>query len=299
MKTKQIEAFKVVMESGSMTAAADKLFVTQPAVTKLIAQLEHDIKMPLFERSKGRIEPTEDAKIFYQHVLRTFEALENLDQIAKDIKGLNRGRLIIAALPLLSTNWLPNQCTQFIEGKETVNLSLHSHSSTKIQDWIISGQADLGIGMIADSDRVNAELLAEVEAVCILPQGHPLSEKDTISPEDLNGETFILTGGVDGTRQRLEGLFKALNVSVNKRFEAIFSSTTCSFVAAGAGVSLVNAYSAAEFSHLNYEIRRFRPKISFQIFLLTARNRRMSRLAEEFAARLLESAKDDLNMTID
>lgn len=299
MKTKQIEAFKAVMECGSMTAAAEKLFVTQPAVTKLIAQLEYDIRFPLFDRVKSRLIPTDDAKIFYQHVLRTFEALENLSQVAEDIKGLNRGHLIVSTLPLLSTQWAPRQCALFAEGRDSVNIALHSKSSQRVQEWVISGQSDIGVSMIANDQRVNAELLAEIEAVCILPLGHRLAAKDCIEPKDLNGETFIMTGGVDGTREKIEGLFKALNVSVIIKYETVLSSSTCSLVASGAGAALVNIYSAKEFSHLGYEIRPFRPKIDFQIFLLTSRNRRNSRLAEAFINQLRFNANTELSLSID
>jgi DNA-binding transcriptional LysR family regulator len=294
IRTKRIEAFRAVMECGSVTAAAGELFVTQPAVTKLLAQLERDIGFALFVRSKGRLTPTPEAKIFYQHVRQTFDALDDLASIARDIKNLNRGSLVVAGLTLLSTAWLPQQCAAFLENREQVNLVLHTHSSARIQDWVISGQADVGVGMIADDARVSSELLAELEAVCILPRTHPLTAKKTITTEDFNGQSFIMTGGVDGTRKKIEGLFKAMDVKVNTRFETILASSTCSFVAAGAGVSLVNGFSAAEFAHLQYEIRAFRPKLCFQIHLLTPRTRPLSHLGQQFVEHLRCRAARDL-----
>jgi DNA-binding transcriptional LysR family regulator len=208
MKTKQIEAFKVVMECGSVTAAAGQLFVTQPAVTKHIAELERHVGFALFERTKGRFTPTAEAKVFYQNVRKTFDALDDLSDIAKDIKNLNRGHLLIGALPLLSTAWLPMQCAHFVKGKEIVNLTLRTPSSAKIQDWLISGQIDVGLCMIAGDARVNAEVLADLDAVCILPRAHRLAAKNVITPEDLHGEPFIMTGGIDGPSPQIEGLWK-------------------------------------------------------------------------------------------
>src|SRR5437667_428856 len=198
IKTKRIEAFRAVMECGSVTAAAGELFVTQPAVTKLLAQLQRDVGFALFERTKGRLTPTPEAKVFYQHVRQTFEALDDLSTIARDIKNLNRGQLVVGALPLLSTGWLPRQCSQFALGRDLVNVVLHTRSSGRIQDWVISGQVDIGVGMIADDARLNSEVLAELEAVCILPRAHRLGAKDVITPEDFRGESFVMTGGVDG-----------------------------------------------------------------------------------------------------
>lgn len=294
IKTKRIEAFKAVMECGSVTAAAGELFVTQPAVTKLLSQLERDVGFPLFERTKGRLIPTAEAKIFYQYVRQTFDSLNDLGSIARDIRTLNRGNLIIGALPLLSTSWLPRHCSQFVGGKDDIKITLNSHSSGRVQDWVMAGQADIGVGMIADDTRLNSEVLAELEAVCIFPRGHALAAKSVVGPEDFSGESFIMTGGVDGTRQKIEGLFKALDVEVRTTFETIFSSATCGFVAAGAGVSLVNAFSAAEYSHLPYEIRPFRPRLCFQIHLLTARARPVSNLAKAFVEHLKRHAAMEL-----
>lgn len=297
MKTKQIEAFKVVMECGSVTGAADQLFLTQPAVTKHIAQLERAVGFALFERTKGRFVPTAEAKVFYHNVRETLAALGDLSVVAEDIKNLNRGHLVIGAVPLLSTGWLPRQCARFLEDKDVVNLTFHTPSSAKIQDWIASGQIDVGVCMTAGDARVNAEVLAELEAVCILPPGHRLTKKDVITPDDFTGQTFIMTAGVEGegSRQKIESLFRAHDVELHVKFETILASATCSFVAAGAGVSLINAFSAAEFAHLQYEIRPFEPKLCFPIFLLTPRNRPIARLADAFIEKLRVSAKRDLD----
>lgn len=297
IKTKRVEAFKTVMECGSVTAAARELFVTQPAVTKLLAQLQRDLGLVLFQRIKGRLTPTPEANILYQHVRQLFDALDEIGDVARDIKNLQRGNLVIGGLPLLSTSWLPLQCCEFIKPRGSVKLTLHSRSSGRIQDWVVSGQLDIGVGMIADSPLVNAELLANLEAVCILPPGHRLAERTVVTPTDFRGEKFIMTGGVDGTRQKIEGLLKALDVEVNSQLQVILSSATCSLVATGAGISLVNGFSAAEFAHLRYEIRPFRPKLCFQIYLLTPRNRAISQLARAFVEHLKMHAPQDLERT--
>jgi len=294
IKTKWIEAFRAVMECGSVTAAASELFVTQPAVTKLLAQLQRDVGFALFVRTKGRLRPTPEAQIFYRHVRRTFDALDDLSTIALEIKNLNRGQLVVGALPLLSTTWLPRQCWQFAQGRDLVNMVLHTRSSGRIQDRVINGEVEIGLGMIADDPRLSAEVLAQLEAVCILPKGHRLTAKDVITPEDFGGEFFVMTGGVDGARQRIEGLFKARDVEIRAGFETVLSSATCGFVAAGAGVSLVDAFSAAEFSHLPFEIRPFRPKLCFQIHLLTARSRPLSQLGAAFREHLRIHAAAEL-----
>jgi DNA-binding transcriptional LysR family regulator len=294
LKIRQIEAFKAVVESGSVTAASQRLSLTQPAVSKLIAYLERSVGMKLFERTRGRLKPTPEAEIFYQHVSQSFSILENLLFVAREIKSLKRGNITIVGLPLLCNAWLPQQSYKFAKDKEDVSVSIQTQSSTRILDWVGSGQVDIGLGMVCDDPRVRAELLASLEAVCVLPRGHALSKKKVINPQDFDGQSFVQTGGLDGTRDKIAALFKTFDIHAKMRFDTIVGSATCNFVAAGAGVSLVNAVSAWEFQHMGYEIRRFRPELKFKIYLLTTQHKPLSALTSAFCEQMKRDAKVEL-----
>jgi DNA-binding transcriptional LysR family regulator len=295
LKIRQVEAFKAVVETGSVTAASHKLSLTQPAVSKLIAQLERSVGMALFERTRGRLRPTAEAQIFYEHVSQSFAILENLLLAAKEIRSLKRGKLTVVCFPMLCNTWLPQQCVEFAKGKPDLSFSLQTQSSTRVLEWVASGQADIGIGMLGDDPRVKSDLLASVEAVCVLPRGHELARKSIIKPEDFDGQSFVQTGGMDGTRDKIAAMFKTFDIRTRTRFDTIVGSATCSFVAAGAGVSLVNAVSAWEFQHTGYEIRRFRPELRFKIYLLTSQHKPLPALASAFCAQLKANARAQLD----
>ncbi|MBS0419915.1 MAG: LysR family transcriptional regulator [Proteobacteria bacterium] len=294
LKIRQIEAFKAVVETGSVTAASRKLSLTQPAVSKLIAHLEGRVGMTLFERSRGRVKPTPEAQIFYEHVSQTFSILESLLVVAREIKTLKRGKLTVVCLPLLCNTWLPRQCVQFAQDKPDVSFSVQSQSSTRILEWVASGQVDLGIGMVGDDARVKADLLASVEAVCVIPKEHALAKKRIIKPQDFDRQSFVQTGGMDGTRDKIAAMFRTFDIHPKLRFDTIIGSTTCNFVAANGGVSLVNAVSAWEFQHMGYEIRRFEPELRFKIYLLSARHKPLTGLGAAFAEQLKNSARSEL-----
>lgn len=296
LKIRQIEAFKAVVETGSVTAASRKLSLTQPAVSKLIAHLERSVGMTLFERTRGRLKPTAEAEIFYEHVSQTFSILENLLSAAREIKSLKRGKITAVCLPLLCNTWMPQQCVTFAKDRPDVNFSLQTQNSTRILEWVATGHVDLGLGMVCDDARVNAELLASIEAVCVLPPGHPLAKKEIIVPEDFDGQSFVLTGGLDGTREKIAALFKTFDIEPKIRFDTIVGAATCNFVAAGAGMSLVNAVSAWEFRHMGYEIRQFRPELRFKIYLLTARHKPVTALTTAFCDQLRKAAKTELEV---
>ncbi len=294
LKIRQIEAFKAVVETGSVTAASQKLSLTQPAVSKLIAHLERSLGMVLFERTRGRLKPTPDAQVFYEHVSQTFSILENLLHVAKEIKSLKRGKVTVVCLPLLCNSWLPRQCVIFAGDKPDVSFSIQPQASTRILEWVAAGQVDVGLGMMRDDPRVKCETLASIEAVCVLPRGHALASKQVISPGDFDGQSFVLTGGMDGTRDKIAALFKTFDIHPQMRFDTILGSATCSLVAAGAGVSLVNAVSAWEFQHMGYEIRRFRPELRFHIYLLSSLHKPLTGLTAAFSEQLKRNAKVEL-----
>jgi DNA-binding transcriptional LysR family regulator len=294
LKIRQIEAFKAVVETGSVTAASRRLSLTQPAVSKLIAHLERSVGMKLFERARGRVRPTPEAQVFYEHISHTFSILENLLVIAKEIKSLKRGTVTVVCLPLLCNTWLPQQCVAFAKDKPDVSFSIQTQSSTRILEWVASGQVDIGLGMVANDRRVKAETLASIEAVCVLPRGHGLAHKQVITPEDFNGQSFVQTGGMDGTREKIAALFKTFDIHAQMRFDTIVGSATCNMVAAGGGVSLVNAVSAWEFRHMGYEIRRFSPELRFKIYLLSSIHKPPGGLSLAFGEQLKRSAKAEL-----
>ena len=97
MNLRQCEVFRVVMEAGTVTAAADLLHVSQPAVSKILAQLERDLGFRAFLRVRRRLVPTPEAQALYDEVRRAFVSLDYLTRFARDLKGLRQGRLVLAA----------------------------------------------------------------------------------------------------------------------------------------------------------------------------------------------------------
>ena len=110
---RQLEAFRAVMEAGTVTVAAERLYITQPAVSRLIQDLESALALTLFERRRGRLAPTVEAQALYEEVERSFSGLDKIAQAAADIRSLSRGTLRIAAMPALALGFLPRTIKKF------------------------------------------------------------------------------------------------------------------------------------------------------------------------------------------
>ena len=98
MFVRQLEAFRATMMAGTVSGAATLLGVSQPAVSRLLARLEKEIKITLFDRSTGRLAPTREAQILYDQVERTFVSVDKIREIAADIGAARAGHLHIAAM---------------------------------------------------------------------------------------------------------------------------------------------------------------------------------------------------------
>ena len=117
------------MEVGSVTGAAERLHVTQPAVSKMLAQLERDLGFSAFARERRRLVPTPEAQILYQEVRRAFIGLDQLRRLAGDLRDMRQGRLVIAASYVASSWHLPGVVAAFLRAHPGLSVSMHALDS--------------------------------------------------------------------------------------------------------------------------------------------------------------------------
>ena len=114
LNPRQVEAFRAVMATGSMTSAATTMHVTQPAVSRLIRDLELDGEVPLFERRGNRMAPTAEAGRSIPEVERAFVGLSRISQFAEELRSRQAGSLRIAGMPALTCGFLPRHVGRFV-----------------------------------------------------------------------------------------------------------------------------------------------------------------------------------------
>lgn len=107
LKMRQVEAFRALIRRRTVTRAAQWLHVSQPAVSRLIADFETRVGFRLFDRQQGRLIPTPEARVLYEKVERCFAGLTRIASVAEQIRTLRRGSLRLAGSPALALEWLP------------------------------------------------------------------------------------------------------------------------------------------------------------------------------------------------
>lgn len=294
MNFKQIEAFRAVMLSGSMTAAAEALHTSQPNISRLIAQLERASGFRLFERNGGRLQPTDEGAALFGDVERAFIGLQSIEDAAHSIRQGGTGRLRIAAVPSLSLTLLPRVIQRFRQQHPGVAISLHTHDSPAVARWVGSQFCDVGLASYVGEQTpgVAPHVLCDVAGVCVFPRGHRLQALATVCPEDLKGEEFISLLHNDGSRTRVDRLFPETKGYRRMTLETPYAATICSLVGLGLGVSIVSPLVAEEYRHMGIETRPFAPQIRFTTYLLLPSDRPHSVLSQRFATLIGHMLRD-------
>lgn len=283
MNLRQLEAFRAVILGQTVTRAAEMLHISQPAATRLIGALEEDIGFALFERTKGRLQPTPEALVLYEEVQRSLLGVERIARTAREIGNLTRGSLHIACAPALGLSFLPRAISAFLKAHEQAQITLVVQSSREVVDLVVGQRCDLGFIVQPNTyPSPRSEKLLKSRLLCALPVGHRLQDKALIVPEDLEGEAFISYPQAIASRQHIDAIFAAHDVQRELRLETQLSIPMCMFVEQGAGVALVDAISALEYRGSGVLFRAFEPVIEMDFSMLIPTQTRLSKFHQGF-----------------
>jgi len=280
---RQLEAFNAVIAMGTTVKAAELLGISQPAISRLIKQLELQTKLLLFDRDGGRMYLTREGNAFHREVDRAFLSLRKLELIAHEIRAYENGQLRVGALPALGFSLMPEVVAEFVDRNPNTLIKMETTSSATIRDLVANGQFDMGF--VADEVDISGlvvERFAAPPVVCSMPKGHRLAEKSVITPQDLENEAFVSLSSVDRTRRRIDVLFEKLKISRRIVLETHFALSVCQVVAKGVGVGLINPYSLSSVGADALVARAFSPRIHFNTMMVYPPDRALNMPTQAF-----------------
>lgn len=267
---RQVEAFQAVMLLGSMTRAAEYLDISQPAVSRLMADLQASVGFTLFRRTRHGMVATVDAERFHREVRRLFSGLEELERKAAAIRDLNIGELKICTISLYGNGILPGLIAKFLKQNPGLNVTLEIDTHDRLIDWLTTHRSEIGlVSLPAFSGNLVVHRLAAQPAVCVMAAGHPLTEKPVIYPSDLQGVPFISFPRDSATRYQIDTLFERERVEREMRVEAGSHEAVCHLVAANVGVAIISPFSPHLRASPALVSRPFHPALVREIGLLS------------------------------
>jgi DNA-binding transcriptional LysR family regulator len=294
IRFRQIEAFRCLMSCGTTVAAARRMHITQPAVSRLIADLEDDLGFRLFNRAKGRLEPTTAAIRFQRAVEENFLGLERLRQVAETIRNEENEGLAIACMPVLSTSLLPQILKEFFKLRPEVPVRIdtvgNAEVTVKLQDLKVDVAISLAFPAIAG---IEVEPLLEADVLCALPADHPLAERDYITPQDLAEETII--GWLPNyplSQNQEQKYFGHAGVSPRYNIRTHASHTRYAMVANGFGVSIVEPFASELWATQGVVTRPFQTPAKHEYVLAYPSSGSRSAILQDFRLATLRVVND-------
>lgn len=294
---RHIEVFRALMTTGSVTAAAQALFTSQPTVSRELARMEQLTGLPLFERVRGRLRATTQALALFDEVQRSHIGLERIRQTAAQLKLHGQGLVSVLCLPVFSQTLLPGACARLIEQHPGVSLHITPQESPFLEQMLASQTHDLGL---TEHDRAppgtRQTPLLQADEVAVLPEGHALAHKRQLKLTDFADQPFVSLAAADPYRQQLDALFAQQGVAPTRQIETPSAASVCAMVAQGLGLSIVNPLTAMDYVGRGLVIRRLSPSIPFRASLVRPLHRPGNWVVDALELALQTQAKEHLRL---
>lgn len=240
-----LEILCTVIETGSFTAAAAALDLSQPAVSQQIAKLEDSLGLTLFVREHGRTRPTETALMLYEEATQAFDGLDRVINLARDIRSLDRGMIRVAAPHSVGSTYLPRALRRLVDGRPNLRILVQLGTYERIVGLVAAREVDIGIGKSPVlSDGVESIPIHDCPLVGVVATDHPLASGGVLGIPDLAREPLIMIGRGRPWRDQIDARFRDAGVAARVVVETQTVGSACGFAAEGFGLAIVPEWLA-------------------------------------------------------
>ncbi|MEG3111935.1 LysR family transcriptional regulator [Pantoea sp. T14] len=285
---KQLEAFAAVISTGSVTAAAKALNRSQPAVTRLIKELEQSLGYLLFIRNGPRIHPSEEALQLHQYVQKALQSLQQIRLRAEEIGHQQHRPLSIAATPALAAGLLPQAlATLDLQNK----VQIISESAEQTAHAVITGEADIGLcSLPLEHHAMDLHWIGQSRCVVALRHDDPLAKEPQLTLTCLAGRRLIAPLNPLRLRGRFEKALKKLKVAPHEMIETNSSANILACVRAGLGVAILEPVTAWGIPLEGVTIVPLEEDIPYFFGVITQQNRQLPVAAQALIGALEDAA---------
>jgi DNA-binding transcriptional LysR family regulator len=287
LNLRQIEVFRAIMLTGSISGAAKLLHVSQPAVSRLISYAEQRLGLSLFERIKGRLYPTPEARRLFTEVNVVYQGVQRVNEVAEDLIENRIGHLRIACSPNLGQSLIPRAIALFYERFPDVRIILHTLLPNILLQAVLTQQVDVGIAFMQETHpNVQIRTIHENRIVAALPVGHPLAQRETLHVRDLVDQPFIGYGSDIPFGQLVRKMFVDADCTLRIKTEVQQAHVACALVQAGVGIALIDELTIGGPAWSNMVVRPVEPAVAAPVSVIHAVLEPLSRTAQAFIATL-------------
>ena len=288
LNLRHIEVFRAVMTTGSISGASQLLFVSQPAISRLLSRTEQGVEFPLFERIKGRLYATPEAKKLFHEVELVYQAVQRVNELATELSKNRYGILNIVSSPSVGQMLVPEALALFRSSHPDVKLTFHCLGHAYLKERVLSRQADLGI-VITPMEHPNLDVtpLCLTRLVCVVPYNHELTRRATLTLADLRPYPLISYEKETPFGVMVRKLYQDHGETLTAAIEVGSPQNAASLVHMGAGVALIDEFSVRSWwSNTQLVVRPVALAPVFQANLVHLRFEPLSQLTHAFITQL-------------
>lgn len=286
----RLRVYQAIMMDGGISRAAERLHMTQPAVSRQLALLEEILGFRLFDRrSGGPMYPTRNGLQFYRALESALNRIEELPNIADDIASRSREWLRIAATPpLLNSQVMIGGLERFTALNPDTRLLLEPRNRLEIEEWVVNRHVDMGLALLpVENPMVRPVPLFHERVVVVIGEDHRLAGRNIVRSEDLAGERLILPT-FQPLRNFIDPALKSAGISPDIVIETA-ALTCCRFASEGLGVAICDPFSPTVFNGRNLRTIPWEPEISLTYGAIFTHDSGQRPLAEAFMDSLRDS----------
>lgn len=287
MELRQLEAFAAVMSTGSVTAAGRLLGRSQPAISRLLQELEAEIGYALFARSGPRVTPTEQGFLLYDDVERALSSLRQIRDRAEEIARGQAQPLLLAATSALAAGLVPDALKRIEAQAGNTRVQLRSASPERVVHAVLSGAAQLGATSLPLEHRgLTVHWIGQAPCVVALPENDPAARHDVVPVAELAGRRVITMANPYRLRRRLDAALghAAGAIETNSSVNALAA------VRAGLGVSVLEPITAYGAPMAGVAIRSIDLDIPFFFGVITSQSQPLTPACQAMADALAQAA---------
>jgi DNA-binding transcriptional LysR family regulator len=247
MEITQLEFFVSVIEEGSFSKAAERVYRTQPAVSIAIRRLEEEIGAPLLDRSQKTPTLTDAGRVVYDYAQRILKLRDQAREAVSELRALETGRVRIGANESTSLYLLPDIILAFRERHPHVKVEIYRQSSDRLPREILDGNVDFALMAYEPSDSdLEAFPVLEDELALIMSPAHALAGREFVTIKELGGESFLAHNVRAASRRRVVEAFAEHHTPLHIALELATIETIKRFVQKQIGIAFVPRMCVAE-----------------------------------------------------
>ncbi|WP_109125364.1 LysR family transcriptional regulator [Dyella sp. C11] len=274
---RQLRAFLAVARQQHFRRAAESLHLSQPAVSRYIADLEAELGIRLFDRTTREVVPTDAGRYLESAIGRVLDELEGVLSHVHSESERKRGKVHVAAVPTLSAGLMPQCIANCAARYPELTIQLHDQAQTMVLDSVRGGEVDFGVAIDPPlTGEFDSELLLRDPFVLVCRPDHPLARLDRVPWRKLQGEPLILLDYSSGSRRLIDHALASRTIEANIVQQTGHTFTTFRMVEAGLGISVSPALSPPPPTLVT---RPLTPQESRDVVLIKRKQRSLSPLA--------------------